>query len=312
MKRTTLPRRLLAGAAALAVGLGGILAAATPAQATGTKGPRVTEHNVSDCDGLKIKLWPYAPRSGNSFRVLDANGDLVWPEGVDVSEYGPDNLAAGWVSHGSYKSLWLGPDTAFPVEVSYWSPSNPGGPGWRSEPYAGVDWPVSVDWEPAPGKWPRCGDSPAVRIIEDCDGNVTVTIDAGDTRRTWRVDGVEKFLDVDESETFPATSPEVIVEWWHAKSEAWKPADESYVLHVKPETCPDPEPSTSPEPEPSTSPEPEGGDDETPGPDNGEGGGRLPETGTQVALVAGGALMLLALGGAMYVVARRRRITFSA
>jgi LPXTG-motif cell wall-anchored protein len=40
-------------------------------------------------------------------------------------------------------------------------------------------------------------------------------------------------------------------------------------------------------------------------------GGELPETGTSTALIAGGALLLLTLGAAMYFVARRRRITFT-
>jgi LPXTG-motif cell wall-anchored protein len=44
---------------------------------------------------------------------------------------------------------------------------------------------------------------------------------------------------------------------------------------------------------------------------SGEGGG-LPETGAPTALIAGGALALLALGGGLFLVARRRRVTFTA
>lgn len=48
-------------------------------------------------------------------------------------------------------------------------------------------------------------------------------------------------------------------------------------------------------------------------PQEGEGGGGdLPETGVPTGLVAGAAVLLLALGGGLYLVARRRRITFTA
>lgn len=51
--------------------------------------------------------------------------------------------------------------------------------------------------------------------------------------------------------------------------------------------------------------------------DGGAGGGdddepALPLTGSSTTLIAGGALALLALGGGMYLVARRRRVTFTA
>lgn len=45
--------------------------------------------------------------------------------------------------------------------------------------------------------------------------------------------------------------------------------------------------------------------------DDGEGGG-LPETGASTGLIAGGALALLALGGGLFLVAQRRRVTFTA
>jgi LPXTG-motif cell wall-anchored protein len=281
---TTLSRRLLAGTATLAIGLGGALAVAAPAQATfKVEGPRIEVKHVTKCEGLSIKLKPYAPRSGNSFRVLDADGNLIWPEGVTKDDYTEGNLAHGFINHGSHETLQLDETTAFPVEVSYWSGSNPGGANWRSAPFDGVDWPVFVDWQPKPGQWPTCGDSPKVEIVEDCDGNVTVTVHAGDTRRTWRVDGVdEKFLDIDEYHTWDAASLDALVEWWHEGTKEWKEADKEYVTRTTEEDCP------------------------------GDGGGDLPDTGAPVALLAGSALMLLVLGGGLFLVSRRRQVRFTA
>jgi LPXTG-motif cell wall-anchored protein len=45
--------------------------------------------------------------------------------------------------------------------------------------------------------------------------------------------------------------------------------------------------------------------------DDGEGG-ELPTTGISTGLIAGGAVVLLALGGGLFLVARRRRVTFTA
>ena len=41
-------------------------------------------------------------------------------------------------------------------------------------------------------------------------------------------------------------------------------------------------------------------------------GGELPITGSTTTLIAGGAVLLLAVGAGVYLVARRRRVTFTA
>ena len=56
----------------------------------------------------------------------------------------------------------------------------------------------------------------------------------------------------------------------------------------------------------------EGGNDGTGGGDSTGGGeGGLPVTGPMAGAIAGGALVLLVAGGVLYVLARRRRITFT-
>src|SRR5690606_16224002 len=67
LTHTTLRRRLLAGVAGLAIGISGALALSLPAQAGNQHdkghqqdGPRVTTKHVTECDGLKIKLFAKA------------------------------------------------------------------------------------------------------------------------------------------------------------------------------------------------------------------------------------------------------------
>src|SRR5690606_23961449 len=72
------------------------------------------------------------------------------------------------------------------------------------------------------------------------------------------------------------------------------------------ETTPPVEETTPPPAEETTPPE-----ETAPPADEGEGG-ELPKTGNQAVLFGVGALVMLAVGGAMYLVARRRRITFTA
>ncbi|HEY8452020.1 MAG TPA: LPXTG cell wall anchor domain-containing protein [Natronosporangium sp.] len=72
------------------------------------------------------------------------------------------------------------------------------------------------------------------------------------------------------------------------------------------ETTPPVEETTPPPAEETTPPE-----ETAPPADEGEGG-ELPRTGNQAVLFGVGALVMLAVGGAMYLVARRRRITFTA
>lgn len=89
------------------------------------------------------------------------------------------------------------------------------------------------------------------------------------------------------------------------------PATPSPEPTAGPPTSPSPEPTASTSPTEATSPSPEPAAS-----DGGQGGGDrnndLPETGTNVGLIAGGAGALLALGAGLFLIARRRRITFTA
>jgi LPXTG-motif cell wall-anchored protein len=71
-----------------------------------------------------------------------------------------------------------------------------------------------------------------------------------------------------------------------------------------------PDATTSPTPEPTEEPT-VGPDDETPAPGQG-GGDQLPLTGASVPLLVGGALALALVGAGLWLLVRRRRVTFSA
>jgi LPXTG-motif cell wall-anchored protein len=267
VKRATLSRRLLAGVAGLAIGLSGALALAAPAQATGGKKTEVDF--VDDCTGTTVLL-----QVGSVWRKYEAvikAGETTY---VDTDQ------AKGQ----SYEQFIPSDAGEIRVKVRYKASKHS---GWKTL--------LDKKWTWKNPGWPgeNC-ESPKVEIVEDCDGNVTVTIHAGDTRRTWRVDGDnEKFLDFGEHHTWDAESLDAVVEWWHEGSQEWKAAaedgEDGYVTRTAAEECPEDEP----------------------GEENG-GGGELPETGSQLALIAGGSLLLLTLGGGLFLVARRRQISFTA
>lgn len=135
--------------------------------------------------------------------------------------------------------------------------------------------------------------APVVESISDCDSlTVTVTnpgteplegsVTVGDDTRPLNVAPGET-----ATETFPAGEGTVATVTI---------GDKSFTLEwVKPEDCDEPEPSEPAQP--------------------GEGGGdedeELPETGVPTGLLAGGAALLLAAGAGTYLVARKRRITFT-
>lgn len=74
-----------------------------------------------------------------------------------------------------------------------------------------------------------------VVITEQCDGTSDVAISGGDTRRTWRVNLEEKWVERYATEVWEDVATPV-VEWWHENSHQWKPADSEYVTLI-PASC---------------------------------------------------------------------------
>jgi len=282
LTHTTLRRRLLAGAAGLAIGLSGALALSLPAQAGGHQQPKPAGKFVDQgCDGIKVKVD--VKGTYTKWRIVNGDGKELWKSSGEV-----------WNKPGFDIEKLIAPEDAHGLKIEY----KKYGKWTRLDKVTG-----NGDWQAPPGAWPECGDSPSVEIVEDCDGNVAVTVNAGNTRRTWRVDGNDeekKFLEVGETRVWTADSIDALVEWFHENSKEWKQADESYVTRTPAEDCP--EETTPPEDEP---------EETTPPEDEGEGG-ELPKTGAPTGLIAAGAALMLTAGAGMYLVARRRRITFTA
>jgi LPXTG-motif cell wall-anchored protein len=165
-----------------------------------------------------------------------------------------------------------------------------------------------------------------VDIIDDCT-DVVVKIDGDGTNRGWRVlvDGEVALPEGAELGDIPQSNPpwglwidpqsaamiltlegasgsDVEVQWYRSSVSAWGAHEKDTKYDVyKEEVCPTPTPTPTPS-TPATEP---------PAEDNGEGG-ELPETGTSTTLIIAGAFALLAVGGGLFAIARRRRITFSA
>src|SRR5690606_13083734 len=137
------------------------------------------------------------------WRIVNGDGKELWKSSGEV-----------WNKPGFDIEKLIAPEDAHGLQIQYKS-------GFEWTTLTKVD--GKPDWQAPPGAWPECGDSPSVEIVEDCDGNVTVTINAGNTRRTWRVDGKdEKFLDVGQTGEWTAESIDAVVEWFHEGSKQWK------------------------------------------------------------------------------------------
>jgi hypothetical protein len=80
-----------------------------------------------------------------------------------------------------------------------------------------------------------CSKDKSVVVLGACDGTFKVTIYGGETRRTWRVEGIEKWIDYNESAEFDATTLDTVIEWKHQSH--WDVADESYVTRTPAMEC---------------------------------------------------------------------------
>jgi LPXTG-motif cell wall-anchored protein len=269
VKQTSLTRRLLAGAAGLAIGAVGALALVAPAQAEETEGQietygfkKSSVEFLDDCDGTTVTV--------TSGKVLKK---YKWTVSVDGAEF--DKVQLGKEESADF---FVPSDAGEVIEVDF--------------KYSPAGWPKTHTWtEPEDCEVPEEPEEPEVPL----EGSVASEFDCETITLSIT-------LDTDEAVTFAVVpsvgdAVEVTVEGNSTSDGISFPASEGLTIDLQVEGE-----SVLEEPIEITSEDwAELGCDE-----EGEGG-ELPVTGSSTLLIAGGALALLALGGGMFMVARRRR-----
>lgn len=291
MRRTSVPRRLAVAAAGLALAVVGAVAPGAPASAQDLPsvpppGYRVAFMNV--CDGTQVLLGSEKPdRVEWQVRV---DGERVWPVAGDTLPGAGENAV-----------ILVGPGE---VEVTATFVTYTWSHRW--------DRPAFCDSLPEPtASQPTC-DAPAsitvpalpdvAQIVDELTGSApavqpAVAGDRPGFSLAWRLDGA----DVAPESTHEVEPGTHVVSLHLSTPLPLGPGGENLTVQVRSWAfeieAPDCADGTD-----------DGADDGT---DDGAGG-ELPKTGAPVALVAGAAVFLIALGGGLFLLARRRRTTFSA
>jgi hypothetical protein len=289
VKRTSLSRRLLASAAGLAVGLGGALALTAPAHAIPHEGGASF---LDNCDGgTYVFLWSEFGEPPFSVKV---GGEDFWPDEGDDGTVAPGEPAVIFV-----------PKDAGEIEVDY-DYSYPADAWPKTHTWSEPAWCASL---PAPTHEPatceKAGEItiPALPLTDEGTDQATHVPEPDPTKvplpaelLVYRLNGEV----VEPESTHPAEpgthevtlSFEVEQHFAEATIEL-KLLLKSWTIEIEEPDCPDKTPHKDEVPDKDEAP------DE-----------KLADTGTPTLLIAAGALMLLTLGGVMYVMARRRRISF--
>lgn len=292
MNRTSLTRRLIAGVASLLVGGAAAVALAAPAQATDPQLPRDIAYSdvefVDWCGGTYVFI-----KSGTVLPFYK------WTITVAGEEFWSGTLAAG--ENTDQAPPLVAPDGG-EISVDFkFSPDN-------------GDWPKTHTWtdpgdceEPDPDPEPEPDPEPDPKpepeeqlgqVIPDVNCETTTIVITNTT-------SVEEVLTVVPSvgEPVDVVVPAGTVEEPGASEPVSFPSSEGLIVDVQFEG----ESVIIGGPIEITSEA-----WEELGCDDGGEGGELPITGNTTMLIAGGAVALLALGGGMFLVARRRRVTFTA
>jgi LPXTG-motif cell wall-anchored protein len=257
--RTSLPRRLLASAAGLAIGLGGALALAAPAQAVDIP---VGDAGFFDvCHGTYVGI---ETEVGPLDWQIKVGGETFWPEEED----------SGTLETGESEIIFV-PKGLGEIEVSYVDIAEPwihtwSEPDWCEEPtytQPTCDEPGTIT---IPGL-PKASQPDVTHLRE---GGFLLPIDKLIYRLDDEVVEPESTHEVEPgTHVVTLTFEDDIV---GAKAPSEKLLLGMWIIEIEEPEC------------------------------------DLPHTGTQVALIAGGALLLLTLGSAAYFLARRRQISFTA
>jgi len=314
VKRTSLTRRLAAGAAGLMIGLAGVVALATPASAQSGDsdvhaarwGKQIDLTGSLDCDGVSrtsVVTWRIttpsnsvqATVSGLSSEVGGIEVDDVVPP--DGSVQGTQTFPSGTVSASLTVELewaWqLADETLVAIdeattEVSLGEctidtppPTVPPPPTQESGGFVAAEFDCDVLVMSISND---SGTDAALTVVPSEGDPVDVTVPDGETVGVEVPSAEDLIVDLHRQGTSVLRQGV-----YEITSELWTEAGCDQAEEGDDE---------------------EGDDEEDEGDDEGTGG-ELPVTGASTGLIVLGALVLLAIGGVLFLVARRRRVTFT-
>jgi hypothetical protein len=295
----------VAVASGLVIGVGGAVATAAPA----TAGEDPGEKRVVDCQRLVIDAdrdgqdsvhpWRAVLRDGTGtlLRVLWQSGN--WEQDADLGTDLQALIDKEWTLTGSFQAhadIENAPNGWITLEWWDVTPDTAGAPeGWKR--WGGTD---VIEW-----RYERpCGLVGEPEVTQPtCDtptGSITIP-DPGEETVTFTINGQVALPGAHP--VGPGSYEVTALRIGNKKNYA-----KTWVVEIVAPECP------TPTPPPPESPAPESPAPESPAPESpepGEGGG-LPVTGASTGFVALVASLLVAFGSAMYLVARRRRIRFTA
>lgn len=280
MNRTSVPRRLLAVAASAFIGAVGAVALASPASAHHTyvngapecPDPETGEWVVE----WTIDSWDPTRHPGFNVETYELVSFSTQPAGLELAEF-PLNVSRG--VDESFVVQQIVPGDVDRVKLSVearWDnqATSTDKSGWVQRPAPCED--EGEQEVEVPIAWASDCDSLFVKVDNPLEeGDLEVSITSGDVTENLTI--------------APGESEEVSFDAEEGTVATVTIGDESTeVVWEEPEDCEEPE-------------EGEGGGDE-----------ELPLTGGSTPLIVGGALALLAAGAGLFLVARRRRLTFTA
>lgn len=267
MNRTSLSRRLLASVAGLAIGLGGALALAGPAQAEVIVVPPIDTSFFDTCAGTYVEL----PSTEGVAWSVTAGDDTFYPsESADIQDVlglslvfvpaGAGEIEVGFDDHGEgwpKKHTWSQPEGCEDLPAPT-----------HTQPTCDTAGEIVIPDLPTPEELSRLLPEEYAWVVELL-ADVLV----------YRLNG--EVVEPGSTHTVEPGTYVVTLTIEHAAVFSEQTVEvnfllKSWTIEIEAPECP------------------------------------LPDTGTQVALIAAGALVLLTAGGALYLVARRRRISFTA
>ncbi len=305
-----LARRLFAGLAGLTLGLAGVIATAAPAQATSPLETKVEYGDV--CHGTYVAVIGGSEQATYQWTITTDRGESYWPPLDEAVDTPAGERILVFVPHEAGKIIvtYEGAPAGWPKEYTWTAPpfcaqlSEPtataatcdtdaqiaipellerGGPADRIPVVPRDPMPTAV--QPQSMGYPSASPMPREPVTPPGSGDAPeppVVPAPTPPEQGYRLNG--ESVEPGSIHTVAPGTHYVELVISGLTIQVWE-------ITIPAPECEDP------------------GDE--PGDEPGEGG-ELPITGSTTTLIAGGAVLLLAVGAGVYLVARRRRVTFTA